>query len=90
MCTSLLHCSFVSCQEENYPFELSQLLRLSEESFQALQKYDRKQALTLEHVVLRALKFDLTPPTALFFMETLATHKLTSCRYDPVVMDCIE
>ena len=83
-------------QEESYPFELSQILRLSADSFSAAadgagaDTYSRKQGLLLEKLVLSTLKFDLCPPTSLFFMETLATHKLTGCLYDTTLMDCIE
>ena len=69
--------------------EVSQLLELSEERYTE-EKYSRKQALLLERLVLSNLKFDLHPPTALFFMETLATHRITGCRLDTIMLDCIE
>ena len=44
----------------------------------------------LEKIVLSKIKFDLHPPTPLFFMETLATHKMNLCRFDTVLLDCVE
>ena len=44
----------------------------------------------LEEAVLSKLNYHLCPPTSLFFMEALATRKLTACLGSSMDVGCIE
>ena len=65
---------------------MQQLIQLSDNRA----TYTLEKAICLEKIVLSKIKFDLHPPTPLFFMETLATHKMNLCRFDTVLLDCVE
>ena len=66
------------------------LQRTKEMFFCGYGSYSRKNVVRLEQYVIFTLNYELCPPTSLFFMETLATLKLTGCLYDTTLKALIE
>ena len=78
-------------QEERHPFQLSEILLQTANSFSFSGDTSiHERVELLEEAVLSKLNYHLCPPTSLFFMEALATRKLAACLHSPTLMDCIE